>query len=50
MVQKGEVVTVRGNIVLHNDFGYAYSYKLLMEDVQLVDRSDAGHLPCCERA
>jgi starvation-inducible outer membrane lipoprotein len=32
---KGDVITVTGKIVLNKDFGYGYSYKVLMEDAKV---------------
>jgi hypothetical protein len=38
-VNKDEVVIFTGKIVLNKDFGYGYSYKVLMEDAKLVGGS-----------
>lgn len=34
MVRNGDVVVFEGKIVLNKDFGYGYSYKVLMEDAK----------------
>lgn len=34
-VNKDDIVTFSGKIVLNKDFGYGYSYKVLMEDAKL---------------
>lgn len=36
-VNPGDVVTFKGKITLDKDFGYGYSYKILMEDAEIVD-------------
>ncbi len=36
-VSPGDVVTFKGKITLDKDFGYGYSYKILMEDAEIVD-------------
>ena len=33
-VNVGDVVTFEGKIVLNKDFGYGYSYKVLLEDAK----------------
>lgn len=35
IVNKDDVVTVIGKIVLNKDFGYGYSYKVIMEDAKI---------------
>jgi hypothetical protein len=35
-VKIGEIVTFRGKIALNKDFGYGYSYEIIMEDAQLM--------------
>lgn len=35
-VQTGETVTFEGKIILNKDFGYGYSYKVLMEDAKVL--------------
>lgn len=35
MVNVGDVVTFEGKIVLNKDFGYGYSYKVLLEDAKV---------------
>lgn len=35
MANKDEVITVTGKITLNKDFGYGYSYKILMEDASI---------------
>ncbi len=42
MVNKNDVVTFTGKIVLNKDFGYGYSYKILMEDAK-SDSKPAYH-------
>jgi hypothetical protein len=34
--QTGTIVTIEGKIALDKDFGYGYTYKVLMEDCKLV--------------
>jgi hypothetical protein len=38
MVRKDDIVTFVGKIVLNKDFGYGYSYKVLMEDAQVESK------------
>ncbi len=35
LVNVGDVVTFEGSLVLNKDFGYGYSYKVLMEDAKI---------------
>lgn len=35
-VQTGETITFEGKIILNKDFGYGYSYKVLMEDAKVL--------------
>jgi len=35
-------VTVKGNIILNEDFGYGYSYEVIMEDAAVVGNKAAG--------
>jgi hypothetical protein len=34
--QTGTVVTIEGKIALDKDFGYGYTYKVLMEDCKII--------------
>ncbi|HDO27898.1 MAG TPA: hypothetical protein ENH02_07255 [Bacteroidetes bacterium] len=34
----GDILTFKGKIILNKDFGYGYSYDVLMEDAKLIDR------------
>ena len=36
-VRPGDIVTFKGKITLDKDFGYGYSYKILMEDAEIID-------------
>ncbi len=36
---KDEIITVTGKIILNKDFGYGYSYKILMEDAKIENSS-----------
>jgi starvation-inducible outer membrane lipoprotein len=40
MVAKDQIVTVTGKIVLDKDFGYGYSYKVLLEDAKVQGGKD----------
>lgn len=40
MVAKDQIVTVTGKIVLNKDFGYGYSYKVLLEDAKVQGGKD----------
>jgi hypothetical protein len=33
--EPGEIIIVRGRIALNRDFGYGYSYEVLMEDAEI---------------
>jgi len=39
-VGKDQIVTVTGKIVLNKDFGYGYSYKVLMEDAKVAGENN----------
>lgn len=36
-LQPGSIITIEGKIVLDKDFGYGYSYAVLMEEGKLVE-------------
>ncbi len=36
LVGKGDTVTFEGNIAINKDFGYGYSYEVIMEDAKLL--------------
>ena len=42
VAEVNEEITVRGKIVLNKDFGYGYSYEVIMEDAQIVEKKPAG--------
>lgn len=42
VAELNEEITVRGKIVLNKDFGYGYSYEVIMEDAQIVEKKPAG--------
>ncbi|MBK6282098.1 MAG: hypothetical protein IPF54_04995 [Draconibacterium sp.] len=42
LAEINDEVTGRGKIVLNKDFGYGYSYEVIMEDAQIVDKKPAG--------
>ena len=37
IVKIGDVITIKGTIILDKDFGYGYFYKVLMENGEIVD-------------
>ena len=40
--QPDEIITVRGKIALNKDFGYGYSYKILLEEARIIERSETA--------
>lgn len=50
--QTDETITVRGKIALNKDFGYGYSYKILLEEARIIERSEttAPSRPAATRA
>ncbi len=42
IAEVNDEITVKGKIVLNKDFGYGYSYEVIMEDAQIVEKKPAG--------
>lgn len=42
LAEVNDEITVRGKIILNKDFGYGYSYEVIMEDAQIVEKKPAG--------
>ena len=42
LAEINDEITVRGKIILNKDFGYGYSYEVIMEDAQIVEKKPAG--------
>jgi len=42
LAEVNDEITVRGKIVLNKDFGYGYSYEVIMEDAKIVNSKSAG--------
>ena len=42
VAEVNDEITVKGKITLNKDFGYGYSYEVIMEDAQIVDKKPAG--------
>ena len=42
LAEVNDEITVRGKIVLNKDFGYGYSYEVIMEDAKIVEKKPAG--------
>ncbi len=42
VAEVNDEITVKGKIVLNKDFGYGYSYEVIMEDAQIVEKKPAG--------
>ncbi|GAB1454374.1 hypothetical protein MASR2M47_44300 [Draconibacterium sp.] len=42
LAEVNDEITVKGKIVLNKDFGYGYSYAVIMEDAKIIDKKPAG--------
>ncbi len=42
VAEVNDEITVKGKITLNKDFGYGYSYEVIMEDAKIVDAKPAG--------
>lgn len=42
LAEVNDEITVKGKIILNKDFGYGYSYEVIMEDAEIVNRKSSG--------